>query len=303
MVFPNFSIAAVERDTGLSKDVLRVWERRYGFPQPERDVHGERGYPAAQVERLRLLKRLTDQGHRPGKLMAMAPEQLAQLAHPGAPQPRMEPSGTPDADLLAPFLELIRSHDAIGFNQAMQTQMARQGMQQFISSTVAPLAVQVGWLWERGSFKVFEEHLFTELTKRLLRQAIASLPARGVRPRVLLTTVPDEQHALGLLLVEAMLMQEGATCIPLGVQMPLQDIADAAAAHRADVVAVSFSVAFPRRLAAAQLHALRGLLQADMALWAGGAGVQRLAPIAGVTLGSTLADVLDALADWRAARR
>ena len=45
---PSYNIAAVERDTGLSKDVLRMWERRYGFPVPERDANGERLYPAAQ---------------------------------------------------------------------------------------------------------------------------------------------------------------------------------------------------------------------------------------------------------------
>ena len=49
----DFNIAAVERETGLSKDVLRMWERRYGFPIPERDANGERLYPEAQVERLR----------------------------------------------------------------------------------------------------------------------------------------------------------------------------------------------------------------------------------------------------------
>ena len=67
MNIPSFNIAAVERDTGLSKDVLRMWERRYGFPQPDRDSNGERCYPADQVERLRLIKRLMDAGHRPGK--------------------------------------------------------------------------------------------------------------------------------------------------------------------------------------------------------------------------------------------
>ena len=53
----RIGIAAVERDTGLGKDTLRVWERRYGFPKPERDAQGERAYPLAQVQRLRLLRR------------------------------------------------------------------------------------------------------------------------------------------------------------------------------------------------------------------------------------------------------
>ena len=63
----TFSIAAVERDTGIGKDTLRVWERRYGFPQPGRDNFGERSYPLAQVEKLRIIKRLLDAGHRPGQ--------------------------------------------------------------------------------------------------------------------------------------------------------------------------------------------------------------------------------------------
>src|SRR6478735_10199295 len=77
---PQFTIAAVERDVGLSKDVLRVWERRYGFPVPNRDAHGERLYPAAQVLRLRLIKRLMDLGHRPGRLMSTSAEELEALA-------------------------------------------------------------------------------------------------------------------------------------------------------------------------------------------------------------------------------
>ena len=64
-------IAAVERDTGISKDTLRVWERRYGFPSPLRDATGERVYPAAQVQRLRMLKRLLDTGHRPGRVVPL----------------------------------------------------------------------------------------------------------------------------------------------------------------------------------------------------------------------------------------
>ena len=71
-----FSISAVERDTGLSKDTLRVWEKRYGFPQPGRDQHGERVYPAEQVEKLRAIKRLVDRGHRPSKLMGQPLEAL-----------------------------------------------------------------------------------------------------------------------------------------------------------------------------------------------------------------------------------
>ena len=223
---PTFSIAAVERDTGLSKDVLRVWERRYGFPTPDRDANGERSYPAEQVERLRLIKRLMDLGHRPGKLLATPVEELAALApRRAAKAPVSKPAERED---LGELLLLVKRNDAAGYQQAMQQRLARQGLQSFVQDTIAPLARHVGEAWADGRVEVFEEHLFTELTKRLLRQAIAALPNGVRRPRVLLTSVPDEPHMLGLLMVEALLALEGAECIPLGTQMPLLEIGRAA---------------------------------------------------------------------------
>ena len=66
------NISAVERETGLSKDVLRMWERRYGFPKPGRDDNGERQYTPADVGKLRAMKRLMDVGVRPGKIVKLA---------------------------------------------------------------------------------------------------------------------------------------------------------------------------------------------------------------------------------------
>jgi DNA-binding transcriptional MerR regulator/methylmalonyl-CoA mutase cobalamin-binding subunit len=292
----HFNIAAVERDTGLSKDVLRMWERRYGFPVPERDGNGERSYPAEQVERLRLIKRLMDMGHRPGKLLAIPANELATLA-PRRPAPAAQPSsGSEDPGEL---LALIKQHDAHAYQQAMQQRLARQGLQGFVQYTVAPLTHRVGEAWEDGSFEVFEEHLFTELTKRLLRQAIAALPGGARGPRILLTSVPDEPHVLGLLMVEALFSLEGAECIPLGTQMPLLEIGRAASAHRADIVALSFSVAFPQRQVPGLLQQLRMLLPPTVELWAGGGGVQRISRQEGVRLLHSLDEALVALADWR----
>ena len=298
---PGFNIAAVERDTGLSKDVLRVWERRYGFPVPDRDANGERLYPAEQVARLRLIKRLMDQGHRPGKLIAAPAEELTALA----PRRSRHVEKTPAADAkgLAELLTLIKQHDAAGYLQAMQQCLARQGLQRFVQDTVAPLTRQVGEAWEDGSVEVFEEHLFTELTKRLLRQAIAALPGGARSPRVLLTSLPDEPHILGLLMVEALFALEGAECIPLGTQMPLLEIGRAAEAHHADIVALSFSIAFPQRQIPGLLQQLRLVLPAGIELWAGGGGIARITPPAGVRLLQTLDIAIDALAEWRAAPR
>ncbi len=297
---PGFNIAAVERDTGLSKDVLRMWERRYGFPVPARDANGERVYPAEQVERLRQIKRLMDLGHRPGKLMSLSPKELATAS---SRRPRVDkPTRPPEPGELAQLLSHIKRHDAEAYLQAMQQRLARQGLQVFVQDTVAPLTREVGEAWEDGRLEVFEEHLFTELTKRLLRQAVGALPAARLAPRVLLTSLPEEQHALGLLMVEALLVLEGAECVPLGTQMPLLEISRAAEAHRADIVALSFSTAFPQRQISGLLKQLRLMLPKETALWAGGGGVARLSAQEGCRLFGSLDEALAALADWRAQR-
>jgi DNA-binding transcriptional MerR regulator/methylmalonyl-CoA mutase cobalamin-binding subunit len=295
----TYNIAAVERDTGLSKDVLRMWERRYGFPVPERDANGDRAYSADQVERLRLIKRLMDMGHRPGKLIATPFEELAALTpRRAAPTPAAPNERNEELDEL---VEPIRQHDGGAYLQAMQQRLARQGLQRFVQDTVAPLAHRIGEAWEQGRIEVFEEHLFTELTKRLLRQSIAALPNGARRPRILLTTLPGEQHLLGLLMAETLFALEGADCIPLGTQTPLLEIDRAAIAHQADVVALSFSIAFPPRQIPALLLQLRQGLSERTELWAGGAGVTRIGETEGVVLMPTLDDALRALAAWHAA--
>lgn len=296
---PHFNIAAVERDTGLSKDVLRMWERRYGFPVPERDAHGERSYSIVQVERLRLIKRLMDQGHRPGKLLAMPEEELQTLA---TRRPGNEGiSAHMAASDLEEALAMIKRHDNQGFLQTMQQRLARDGLMRFVQDTVAPLTRRVGDAWEDGDIAVFEEHLYTELTKRMLRQALAALPPGRRTPRVLLTSLPDEPHVLGLLMVEAMMSLEGAECIPLGTEMPLLDLVRACEAHRANIVALSFSSVFPQRQIGDALRQLRQALPADVAIWAGGAGMLRAQPLEGVQTLTDLSLLPAALNDWRSA--
>jgi len=108
----TLSIAAVERDTGLSKDTLRVWERRYGFPMPERDGIGERAYTLAQVEKLRIIKRLLDAGHRPGRIVPLDALALQQLADQTVDQPQRNSAAAavlPGVADLREHLALIRS--------------------------------------------------------------------------------------------------------------------------------------------------------------------------------------------------
>jgi MerR family transcriptional regulator, light-induced transcriptional regulator len=293
----NLNISAVERETGLSKDVLRVWERRYAFPKPSRDENGERLYSSAEIAKLRAVKRLMDIGMRPGKIMLCSQQELDALA-----ESRIAPRSTE----LAPALErgivaILKTHDAIALQQALANLLMKQGLQRFVLETLTPLNRAIGDAWMRGELEVFEEHLYTEQLQVALRTAINAFPRQSGTPRALLTTFPGEHHGVGLLMVEALLVPEAAQCISLGVQTPLEDIRRAALAHKAHIVALSFSGAFPVRQAGEGLAALRRQLPSAVALWAGGEMTRRVRKaLPGVVLIPDLPAVVGALKSWRA---
>ena len=293
-------IAAVERDTGLGKDTLRVWERRYGFPAPERDRFGERVYPREQVEKLRLLKRLIDGGQRPGKIVQCSLEEL--LARIRTDDIKGAPSSLDPA--VATKIDLLRTHRVDELRGELAQALARAGLQRFIIEIAGPLNVAVGEAWMRGGVQIFEEHLYSECMQMILRGAIAGLPRVQGGPRVLMSTFPHETHGLGLLMAEALFVLEGADCVPLGVSTPVLEIARAARAHGADIVALSFSLASPPAPTIAGLRALRELLPESTEIWAGGASVAlgRLTPHEVLVL-RELSAIGAALADWRARRR
>ncbi|HVE49647.1 MAG TPA: MerR family transcriptional regulator [Casimicrobiaceae bacterium] len=290
------NISAVERETSFSKDVLRIWERRYGFPKPDRDDNGERQYNPADIAKLRAIKRLMDVGMRPGKLMMQSLDQLNALAESRAAPRPAELAPALERDVLA----LLKSHDNAGLQHTIANLLMKEGMQKFVLDTLNPLNRAVGEAWMRGELQVFEEHLYTESLQAALRVAINAFPRHPGTPRVLLTTFPNEQHGLGLLGVEALLVPEGVQCISLGTQTPLEDIRRAVLAHKVHILALSFSAAFAVRHATDGLASLRRQVPPQVTIWAGGEMTRRIRKtMSGVVLIPDLASTVAALRSWR----
>jgi DNA-binding transcriptional MerR regulator/methylmalonyl-CoA mutase cobalamin-binding subunit len=269
------TISDVERDTGVAKETLRVWERRYDFPQPLRDPFGERVYPTDQVVKLRLVKRLIDLGFRPGKVIGYSPEELQALAEKAADNSKSRTRAQQHPELQA-YLDLCKSHQMDALRRKLSQALLVMGLKSFVIDLVTPLTVMVGDAWASGRFAVFEEHLFAESLQMVMRSAIFSVPQANAshngapRPRILLTTLPQERHGLGLLMAEALFTAEGAHAISLGTQTPVPDIADAAHALDADIVALSLSASMNPRQALDGLKELRARLPATVEIWAGG---------------------------------
>ncbi len=297
----TLSISAVERDIGLAKDTLRVWERRYGFPSPSRDSFGERVYPIEQVDKLRVLRRLMDVGHRPGRIIGLSLEELHALAAQSAEAPRAVADLGPDREDLQRFIELTKSHAVEDLRRSLSQAALRMGLERFVMEIAAPLNRMVGEAWARGYFEVFEEHLYTESMQVVLRNAISTIPHPASRPRVLLTTFPNESHGLGLLMVEAILAMEGCRCLSLGVQTPVWDIVLAATSQNADIVALSFTAALNPNMVIDGLTELRAKLPRATEIWAGGqCPILVRKPPADITVLRELESIPQALARWRA---
>lgn len=301
---PALTIAAVERDTRISKDTLRVWERRYGFPQPLRDTNGERLYPGEQVEQLRHIKRLMDVGHRPGRIVGLSLAELLALDSNCVMEvlPRTE-EGARNLQERRLMLELLCSHDVQALRRTLGQALLRRGLGAFVTEIAVPLLIDLGEAWSRGQVEIFEEHLCSEVLETVLRSALATSPelTHEPRPRVLLATFPFEAHGMALLMAEALFSIEGCLCMNLGTQTPLREMALAARAHRADIVALSFSPAVSPHQLVDGLAELRAVLNPTVEIWAGTSAtlsVQRRVGD-GVVLLSRLDAIASEVARWR----
>ena len=305
----TWSIADVERETGLGKDTLRVWERRYGFPVPGRDHLGERAYPEDQVARLRLIKRLLDAKHRPGKVVSLSLDQLQDklgsldTQEPSPVAARVSEALTQEQEQM--WLEWLAQDQTHLIRQSLQQQILRHGLAQVVDKLVAPLCGLVGQAWMRGDISVYQEHLFTEALQTVLREAISSVdatvPGLGHRPRVLMTTTPNEQHGLGLLMAECHFALESCTRFVLGISTPISDILQAAKQLQIDILALSFSPYTTRKDVTDNLQQLLDQLPPSIEIWVGGSGAHvhsRFLPM-GVVLLRKASDVAGQLGLWR----
>jgi methanogenic corrinoid protein MtbC1 len=284
----NHSISEVSRIAGIPKDLLRMWERRYDYPKPERDINGDRVYSDDQLNKLILIRQLVDQGRRPGKLMSMKLSELSELMKSS----RVEL----DFDRLT---ELLRAGKAPELCDWLTCQIQSLGLRAFIHQVMVPANRFVGEAWNGGELAIYEEHLYTEMLTRLVRQSLAEIPGGAGQPRVMLTTLPGEQHSLGLLMVEALLRLGGAEVIPFGIEMPFRDIIDAALIHKADVIGLSFSSHFKLDDAIVMLSGLRQMVDEETAIWVGGGAFHKETPLPeGIESFGDLYQVEQSLAAW-----
>jgi len=243
---PRHPIQVVSRRTGLTPDLLRAWERRYGAVSPQRSPTNRRLYSDQDIERLRLLRRATSGGRRIGDVSRLplpeleslvARDQAEQAAAPAPPARGAPPQA---GARLAAALEAIEALDASALEALLAGAAVELSVPALIDELLAPLMREVGRRWHDGSLRVAHEHL----TSAAVRSFLATLSsAPGNSGNLVVTTPAGQRHEMGALTVALTVALDGWRALYLGPDLPAEEIA--AAARQTGARAVLLSIVYP----------------------------------------------------------
>lgn len=266
-------IGALSRASGVPVDTLRTWERRYGFPQPERKPSGHRLYTVACVPRLRRISEALARGVRASQAVGATDEGLSALLRAyGMGSLPAGDAGPGSVPALSDLLASVRRYDGLGLGRALLGAWGWLGPLEFVRGCVAPLVAAVGVAWARGELEIRHEHFVSERVSDLLRTLRAPFDERAEGPLVLLTTLPGEPHVLGLQMVALLMAAAGCRVLLLGAQTPTAEITALARDTEARAVGLSISAVSATKATVNAVAGLRRALPAKTQLLVGGDG-------------------------------
>ena len=278
---PRHPIAVVSERTGLSQDLLRVWERRYRAVAPARGPGRQRLYTDADIELLAMLHAATRGGRSISRVASLSNEALAELVDEDA-QARERRAAPSDGsgekrDLVGEALFLARALDSAALDDTLRRAAAVMGLAAFIESVAAPLLRRVGNEWHAGRLSMAHEHMVSSMLHDLVAERMRAFGKREGAPMLIVGTLSGERHAIGAVLAGAAAAVEGWNVLHLGADLPASAIAEAARSAGARVVAVSIVYVEDRDVLLEELRALRAMLPATVTLVAGGGGAAGVA--------------------------
>lgn len=274
----TMGIGALSKATGIPVETLRTWERRYGFPNPERNDAGHRVYRTAVVSHLRLIDEALQQGYRPSNVVGIPRDELAGLLGVAEQTSSQQDDGDeavvrhPENRAIIPWLEATVALDGEALEAALRNDWHQLGALNFLNQRVEPFLFELGTAWAERRIEVAHEHFASERLRDFLTSHWRPLSDRSRGARVVCATLPGENHCLGLQMAAMVLAVAGCRVVYLGTDTPVDDIAQASSTFETSAVVVSVSIAANRFMARRDLTRLRDALDPEVSLIAGGLG-------------------------------
>jgi DNA-binding transcriptional MerR regulator len=282
-------IGELSRRSGVSPELLRAWEHRYGLLRPMRSDGGFRLYSPQDERRVAAMRSHLERGLSAAEAARLTLDEES-LATPRAETPALQRSARELRAALDAF-------DESAAQSALDRLLSGFSVEIVLRDVVLKYLRELGDRWERGEASVAQEHFASQVLRgRLL--GLARDWDRGAGPRALLACMPGEQHDLGLIAYGLGLRGRGWRITFLGPDTPLDTLTDAATTLAPEVVVGAAMT--PARFASGR-DTLRRLARA-VPLWAAGAGAM---PAFATDTGARLldADPLAAAERVAAARR
>jgi DNA-binding transcriptional MerR regulator len=244
-VSATYNVRVVTRETGLKPDTLRVWERRYGLPKPQRSAGGHRLYSKRDIATVKWLMARKQEGMTIGRAAALWKSLEEEGQDPLATSVRAAaPTAFPPTPAGGAALGTLRQEwiaACLAFDEQGAEAILVQAFALYPPETVALELLQkgvahIGDGWYRGQTTVQQEHFASSLALRHLHALVMSA-APPTRPgRILVASPPEEAHDLGLLLLTFLLRRRGWHVVFLGARVPQAQLESTLAATRPQLV-------------------------------------------------------------------
>ncbi len=236
-------IQKVAKLTGLTRDVLRVWERRYGLLKPMRGANRYRTYSDEDVALLRYLKGELDAGGSIGVLATLGREELLKRAQTGVPQVSL--ADTVFAGLLQALVSTLNPFDRVTFEKRLNDAVAGVAFEDALHGILLPLQEQVGQLWHDGHVSVAIEHYVTKHIQQKIFSAMNQLPVAEFGSNIIVACPPGEEHDIAALTVAYRCRLRGCRVHSLGANVPIASLATFCAKIQPDLTVLSVPVVLP----------------------------------------------------------
>jgi MerR family transcriptional regulator, light-induced transcriptional regulator len=228
---PTYNLKAVMKETGLTAETLRAWERRYGLVKPKRSPGGHRLYSFRDIQTLKWLV----QRQQEGMSISRAIELWRSLEESGQDPIEVESDKVPSITQEGISLDDLR-HEwieaCLKFNEQAAEKTANLAFAVAAPETVCVEVFQkglstIGESWYKGKISVQQEHFASAIAMRRMYALLSASPLPTRSENILLACPPEEDHEFGLLLCAVFLRRRGWGVVYLGANVPLYRLEEA----------------------------------------------------------------------------